>query len=39
MTRSHKAKAPALVRGGFAKTVSSALTDTRHYAAVTGVLL
>lgn len=26
----NKTKAPALVRGGFVKTVSSALTDSRH---------
>lgn len=31
MTCSHKAKAPALVRGGFAKTVSSAFTGTPDY--------
>lgn len=36
MTRSRKAKAPALVRGGFAKTVSSALTDPRHSTGLNG---
>ncbi len=30
MHHPHKTKAPALVRGGFVKTVSSALTDSRH---------
>ena len=30
MTSPHKAKAPALVRGGFAEVLSSALTDSHH---------